>query len=125
MKSDAVFAYHFYRLLQRVEEVYLVYKQNDDFGSGEPSRFITQLKAELPQLDIQQQLLNADLPQMVDKVISIAKTEAVQASIADWAQHKVSPSALNTYIACPLQFYYRYIAGIRQEDEVEEFMERI
>ena len=123
-ERDAVFAYHFYRLLQRVEEAYLVYNtQNDDFGSGEPSRFITQLKAELPQLDIQQQLLNADLPQMVDKGISIAKTEAVQASIADWAQHKVSPSALNTYIACPLQFYYRYIAGIRQEDEVEEFME--
>lgn len=123
-ERDAVFAYHFYRLLQRVEEAYLVYNtQNDDFGSGEPSRFITQLKAELPQLDIQQQLLNADLPQMSDKGISIAKTEAVQTSIAEWAQHKVSPSALNTYIACPLQFYYRYIAGIRQEDEVEEFME--
>lgn len=123
-ERDAVFAYHFYRLLQRVEEAHLVYNtQNDDFGSGEPSRFITQLKAELPQLDIQQQLLNAELPNFTDNSISIPKTEAVQASIADWAKHKVSPSALNTYIACPLQFYYRYIAGIRQEDEVEEFID--
>ena len=123
-ERDAVFAYHFYRLLQRVEEVYLVYNtQNDDFGSGEPSRFLTQLKAELPSLDLQQQLLIADLPEFKDKSIRIEKTASVQKSIIDWAQHKVSPSSLNTYIACPLQFYYRYIAGIRQEDEVEEFME--
>ena len=123
-ERDAVFAYHFYRLLQRVEEAYLVYNtQNDDFGSGDPSRFLTQLQAELPTLDLQQQLLTADLPDLSDNSICIEKTAAVQKSIADWAQDKVSPSALNTYIACPLQFYYRYIAGIRQEEEVEEFME--
>ena len=123
-ERDAVFAYHFYRLLQRVEEVYLVYNtQNDDFGSGEPSRFLIQLQAELPTLDLQQQLLSADLPDFTYKSISIEKSESVQKSIIDWAQHKVSPSSLNTYIACPLQFYYRYIAGIRQEEEVEEFME--
>ena len=123
-ERDAVFAYHFYRLLQRVEEAYLVYNtQNDDFGSGEPSRFLTQLQAELPTLDLQQQILTADLPDFSDKSICIEKTAAVQKSIADWAQHKVSPSALNTYIACPLQFYYRYIAGIRQEEDVEEFIE--
>ncbi len=123
-ERDAVFAYHFYRLLQRVEEAYLVYNtQNDDFGSGEPSRFLTQLQAELPILDLQQQLLTADLPDFSDNSIRIEKTAAVQKSIVDWAQHKVSPSALNTYIACPIEFYYRYIAGIRQEEEVEEFME--
>ena len=123
-ERDAVFAYHFYRLLQRVEEVYLVYNtQNDDFGSGEPSRFLTQLQAELPTLDLQHQLLSANLPDFNDKSIRIEKTASVKKSIIDWAQHKVSPSSLNTYIACPLQFYYRYIAGIRQEEEVEEFME--
>ena len=123
-ERDAIFAYHFYRLLQRVEEAYLVYNtQNDDFGSGEPSRFLTQIKAELPTLNLQQQLLSADLPDFNDNSIRIEKTVAVQKSISNWAQHKVSPSALNTYIACPLQFYYRYIAGIRQEVEVEEFME--
>ena len=74
-------------------------------------------------MDLQQQLLTADLPDFTDKSISIEKTVSVQKSIIDWAQHKVSPSSLNTYIACPLQFYYRYIAGIRQEEEVEEFME--
>ena len=92
-ERDAVFAYHFYRLLQRVEEAYLVYNtQNDDFGSGEPSRFLTQLQAELPTLDLQQQLLTADLPDLSDNSICIEKTAAVQKSIADWAQDKVSPS---------------------------------
>ncbi len=123
-ERDAVFAYHFYRLLQRVEEAYLVYNtQNDDFGSGEPSRFLTQLEAELPDLDLQQQLLTADLPDFTDNRIRIEKTAVVQKSITEWAQHKVSPSSLNSYISCPLQFYYRYIVGIRQEEELEEFME--
>lgn len=123
-ERDAVFAYHFYRLLQRVEEAHLIYNtQNDDFGSGEPSRFITQIKAELAQLDMRQQLLSSDLSELVDNTITIHKTEAVKKSIEEWAQQKVSPSSLNTYIACPLQFYYRYIAGVRKEEEVEEFMD--
>lgn len=123
-ERDAVFAYHFYRLLQRVEEAFLVYNtQNDDFGSGEPSRFLIQLQSELPTLDLQQQLLTADLPDFNDNSICIEKTPSVHSSIIKWAHQKVSPSALNTYIACPLQFYYRYIAGIKQEEEIEEFIE--
>ena len=78
-ERDAVFAYHFYRLLQRVEEVYLVYNtQNDDFGSGEPSRFLIQLQAELPTLDLQHQLLSANLPDFNDKSILIEKTASVK-----------------------------------------------
>ena len=82
---------------------------------------LTQLKAELPTLDIKNQLLSV-YPTLTIKV-SVLKKQHPFKSIIDWAQHKVSPSSLNTYIACPLQFYYRYIAGIRQEEEVEEFME--
>ena len=124
-ERDAVFSYHFYRLLQRAENVYLLYNsQNDDFGSGEKSRFITQIFHELKHLNPTEKLLQTD----VNKVegvseINIAKTVDVQERIKAWASGKVSPSALNTYINCPLQFYFQYIAKIRELNEVEEFIE--
>ena len=120
-ERDAVFAYHFYRLLQRVEEAYLVYNtQNDDFGSGEPSRFLIQLKAELTNVDIKNQILHTNFPEITNNRSCIIKTPSVIRSIKKWMQNGVSPSALNNYINCPLGFYYRYIANIRLEEEVLE-----
>ena len=53
-EKDAIFSYHFFRLLQRAENIFLIYNtENDDYGNGEKSRFITQL--ELLRNDIQQQ----------------------------------------------------------------------
>ena len=72
-ERDAVFSYHFYRLLQRVEEVYLVYNtQNDDFGSGEPSFFNTATGG-VADFDLQHQLLSANLPDFNDKSILLKK----------------------------------------------------
>jgi CRISPR/Cas system-associated exonuclease Cas4 (RecB family) len=123
-ERDAVFAYHFYRLLQRAEKVALVYNtQNDDFGSGEKSRFLIQLEHELSHWNMEEKLLVNPLIEKETTGISIAKTAEVYERLEEWMANGISPSALNTYINCPLQFYFRYVARIREEEEVEEFIE--
>lgn len=124
-ERDAIFAYHFYRLLQRAENVFLLYNtQNDDFGSGEKSRFITQITNELSHLNIKEKVLNSDASHSTEfEPICISKSEDVKQRIIEWATHKVSPTSLNTFINCKLQFYFKYIAKIYVEDEMVEYME--
>jgi len=124
-ERDAIFAYHFYRLLQRAENVFLLYNtQNDDFGSGEKSRFITQISNELSHLKIKEQVLQSHATHSTDfQPIHIRKSEGVKERILEWATHKVSPTSLNTFINCKLQFYFKYIAKIYVEDDLVEFME--
>lgn len=124
-ERDAIFAYHFYRLLQRAENVFLLYNtQSDDFGSGEKSRFITQISTELSHLDINEQVLQSNASTSTSfQPIHISKTDEVKERILDWATHKVSPTSLNTFINCKLQFYFKYIAKIYVEDDLVEFME--
>lgn len=124
-ERDAVFAYHFYRLLQRASNVHLLYNtQNDSFGSGEKSRFIVQLEQELAHLNPIEKFLETGLScEADDSTIEIAKTTLVQQKILEWAANKVSPSALNTYVNCSLQFYFQYIARIKAQEEVEEFID--
>ena len=120
-ESDAVFAYHFYRLLQRANNVTLIYNsETDDFGSGEKSRFITQLLSEY----------NGDIKELVYKGEDLEVTSSpsikienkgLEKEIKSWAEKGVSPSALNKYTNCSLSFYYHYLAKIRVDDEVDEY----
>ncbi len=123
--KDAIFAYHFYRLLQRAKNVYLLYNtETDEFGSGEKSRFITQLIEELPKVNknitITEQLFSIPLNASPSDSISYLKTEKVVGKLQEIATSGFSPSSLNTYRNCSLQFYYRHIARLKEVDEVEE-----
>ncbi len=127
--KDAIYAYHFYRLLQRAKEVILVYNtQNDTFGSGEKSRFIAQLEAELalrnPQLELTDETVTFPLAPEVVLPLEVPKTEPLLEQLRGFAvETGFSPSALSTYLNCPLQFYYRYILRLKEADEPEETME--
>lgn len=124
--KDAIFAYHFYRLIQRAKNIYLLYNtESDALGSGEKSRFLTQLIHELPKVNknvvIEEKLVN--IPVNVDNtgnVISIPKTAAIIEKLNAKAVKGFSPSLLNTYRNCSLQFYFQAIAGLREAEEVEE-----
>ncbi|MAX69140.1 MAG: hypothetical protein CMP60_05545 [Flavobacteriales bacterium] len=121
-ESDAVFSYHFYRLLQRSENVNVLYNtESDDFGSGEKSRFITQLLSEYKGRINEFVFGGEELEFTEDKEI-IIKNDSLQQEIENWSKY-VSPSSLNKYINCSLSFYYHYLAKIRKEDEVSEFAE--
>ncbi len=124
-EKEAVFANHFYRLIQRAEEVYLVYNTDQDtFGGGEKSRFILQLEQELPALNPQIELVNrtVQLPATTAAMQAQAmpRDSFSQARLLSLLSGGVSPSALSTFIRCPLDFYYRYLAGIRQAEALEE-----
>ncbi|MGZ4157466.1 MAG: PD-(D/E)XK nuclease family protein, partial [Bacteroidia bacterium] len=101
--KDAIFSYHFYRLLQRATNIYLLYNtESDALGSGEKSRFLTQLIYELPKVNpnvtIIEQLVN--IPVIADKTgneISIEKTSFVFEKLKAKSEFGFSPSLLNTY----------------------------
>ena len=121
-ESDAVFAYHFYRILQRAKHVTLIYNtQTDEFGSGEKSRFITQLLSEYSATPIREYVYKGEQLQLKNNNEITIKNRGLEDAISNWAKKGVSPSALNKYNNCSLSFYYHYLAEIRKDDEVDEF----
>ncbi len=127
--QDAIYSYHFYRLLQRAENIYLVYNtQAQDIGSNEKSRFITQLQYELqsfsPATDIREEIIPLKPPAgQKEEGIIIPKTDDILEKLYKAAQRGFSPSALSTYINCPLQFYFERVLRIEESEDVEETME--
>ena len=132
--KDAVYAYHFYRILQRASNVLMTYNtEHSVLGSGEKSRFITQLQFELqkysPHHTITEVMLGGgELPASSRNVISIEKTDFNLAPIikkltTNDEYSGLSPSALITYKDCALRFFYRYGAGIKETEDVEESAE--
>lgn len=124
--KDAIFAYHFYRLLQRAKTIYLLYNtETDVLGSGEKSRFLTQLLHELPRINqniiIEEKLLNIPVDvNFKGNEIRIIKSPVIIEQLMQKAAKGFSPSLLNRYINCPLQFYFQAIAGLKEAEEVEE-----
>jgi RecB family exonuclease len=121
--ADAIHSYTYYRLLHHAREVYFLYSTIvGDSKNAEPSRYITQMIAELQQV-------NAGLTldeQVVGTTDSIGFREGVESSefvrerLLTLFASGISPSAINKFVACPLDFYYRYIARLGEEKEVDE-----
>lgn len=121
--SQAVVAYNFYRLLQNGKEIYLYYNNLGDTSGGEASRFILQIKHELAK--------NANILVEEESFSSTAqsslesqKLSAQKSNVLDRLHYLIeekglSPSALSTYLNCPLKYYLRYIAQI-EDNSVEE-----
>ena len=118
-EKDAIFSYHFQRLIQRAKKVYLLYNsETDGYGSGEKSRFITQL--EIENQHINNSTLSAVVEPIKNEVLEITKTPEVVEKLKLVFKKGISPSALATYIYNPIQFYEQRVLGIYEEDEVEE-----
>ena len=120
----AVYAYYFYRLLQRAERITLMYNTSSDgLNRGEWSRFMLQFLIEWPH-PITRQFLEAGQSPQGTSPITVEKTPDVMRrmqSLFDVRANpkaKFSPSALNYYLDCPLKFYYRHVAGLSAPDEV-------
>lgn len=121
-EKDAVYTYHFYRLLQRAKNVYLLYNtESEGLNSGEKSRFITQLEVEnLPQHHLEKILINPKVPVQNTELKQVKKTPEIVERLKQLAASGFSPSALTTYIRNPLDFYVQYVLGVRDQEEVEE-----
>lgn len=122
--TEADYAYYFYRLLQKAKIVTLIYNtETGVISAGEKSRFIMQVESELAlknkRITLQNLLLEGDIELPQRKEITIQKTPKVLEQLKKQKQY--SATTLSSYINCPLQFYFKKAAGLREEEEVEEY----
>lgn len=121
-EKDAIYTYHFYRLLQRAKNVTLLYNSHSEvMNTGEKSRFIRQLEIDKqPNHTIEKRILSPKVQIKAQGFKQIEKTEAVMQRIREIAEKGFSPSALTSYIRNPLDFYFQKILRLNQFEEVEE-----
>ncbi|MFI3258869.1 MAG: PD-(D/E)XK nuclease family protein [Rikenellaceae bacterium] len=125
---DGVYAYYFYRLIQRCERLWMLYCScADDKSTGEQSRYITQLDYESP-FSLSRVDVGVDVNLFESEVIEVEKRGRVAEQLARFCGDmggeaevvKLSPTALFQYVACPLRFYFRSLARISVRDELSE-----
>lgn len=121
-EKDAIYTYHFYHLLQRATNIYLLYNtESEGLDAGEKSRFITQLEVEKQKNHtLSHEIYNAVLPDTAYQPMIIPKSESVMVRLKEIAEKGFSPSALTSYIRNPIQFYFQKILRISEVEEVEE-----
>ena len=125
--QDSVYAYYFYRLLQRAENITLVYNTDKtQLGKAEISRFLLQLLID-KRLTIRRYNLSSSIKPIQSETIEVAKTPALTAKIRQQYDinispeaHTLSPSALNNFIDCSLRFYLQYIEGMKNREELSD-----
>jgi len=122
----AIYSYYFHRLLQRADDVTIVYNNTAADGRrGEMSRFLLQLMVEGPH-DIRFEVLQPPqtshpfTPPTVGKTAEVMQVlmQRFSAELNPEAEHPLlTPTAVNSYQRCPLRFYYRYVRGLREDDQ--------
>ncbi|MEG1617018.1 MAG: PD-(D/E)XK nuclease family protein [Bacteroidales bacterium] len=124
--QDSIYAYHFYRMISRAKKVFLLYDTRDSgMQTGEVSRFVYQMKYHYG-YPIREKALTYDISVTTPEVIEIKKTPEVQqrmAAFLEGGRRRLSASAVNTYLNCPMQFYLQYVERLREEEDVTETME--
>lgn len=125
-EKDAVYAYHFYRLLQRAEEIFLLYDSDtQSLGTRERSRFIAQIEHEWANLPNVKVLPTKHLNPTVKKeslhqIPSYNKDQDVAIRLQQMAEKGLSPSALSAYINDPTLFFEERVMRVNDPDEIAE-----
>lgn len=124
--QDSMFAYYFYRLLQRADNIHLIYSENSgQTSAAERSRFIMQLQTELKSYNEEVEINYFSLKSNIlsgevgEKVVE--KNAEVMQKIE--AIRRISPSAMNSYLDCPMKFYYSYVEGLSEEESLTDEMD--
>lgn len=127
--KNSLYAYYFYRLLQRAESITMLYNTaTEGTNRGQMSRFMLQLLVEKGNnIEIEMQDIHATIPVAEPHSITIKKTETEINILREKYDHRknenarfLSPTAINCYIDCSLQFYFRYILGLRVDEDLSE-----
>ena len=124
--QDSVWAYHFYRLIYRAKEVTLLYDtRSNGLQTGEKSRFIHQLHYHY-NLPVENELVVYDVVSGDESVLEISKNASVISLLDEFrkgGKRAISASAINTYLDCPLKFYFSILENIQDEEKVSESIE--
>lgn len=125
--QDSIFAYHFYRLINRAKRIFLLYDtRTEGLQSGEVSRYFLQLKHLYPKaFDIEEKLAVYEVSSSKSLTISVEKNPQILQKLNAFltGQRSLSASAINMYLDCPLQFYFSVIEQMEEEDEISETIE--
>lgn len=114
----AIYSYYFHRLLQRAQDVTILYNNaTEGSHTGEMSRFMLQLLVEYPH-PIQRLTLRAGQIPSHHQPEPVIKDQLVAQKLD--AMHKLSPTAINRYMRCPLQFYYCYVAELKEKNDMDD-----
>lgn len=126
--QDSIFAYHFYRMISRAKNVYLLYDtRSEGSQSGEVSRYFYQIKYLYPdKFNINERLFTYQVKAPLSDAIVVQKTGEVWEKLSKFlagGDGALSASSFNNYIDCPLRFYLMHVEELSEEDEVEESIE--
>lgn len=121
---EGVYAYYFYRLVQRAESIHMLYCAHaDEKSTGEPSRYIRQLDYESG-FEVRKVEVGVDVNLARSAPIEVAKDAAVMRRLERFtdpeSEATLSPTAFFRYVACPLRFYFHSIARLETDDEISE-----
>ena len=121
-EKDAIYTYHFYRLLHRAKNITLLYNNfSDGLSTGEKSRFITQLEIDQNPSHFQNnEIISPIITVYKAQKKSVIKTNEVMERLQEIAKKGFSPSALTSYMRNPIDFYYQKILGVKEFEEIEE-----
>jgi len=127
-EKNAVFAYHFYRLLQRASNVWILYStEGDEMGGGEKSRFVTQLLHELkyknPNIEISEEIVAQIPANFKYQNRDVVKTDLIYNRLLEIAEKGISPTALSAYLRCNLQFYFAQVLKIGESEEITDSLD--
>ena len=125
--QDSIYAYYFYRLIQRAEKITIVYNTDKtQTGKAEMSRFLLQLLID-PQLKIQRRILQSSIKPWQAQPIVVRKTDEIIKKIKELYDFNTNPEAkpltpshLNTFIDCSLRFYFQKIQGYENPDQLTD-----
>jgi RecB family exonuclease len=127
--KQGIFAHHFYRLLHHCKNAWITYTTAaEQIGSNESSRYLLQLKLELAKINqnvkISNQFYTVPFPEFNELPSNVVdKKPEIIARLDTFFERAISASALNKYLSCPLDFYYRYLVEFGEEKSVEEGVE--
>lgn len=125
--QESMYAYYFYRMISRAENVFLLYDaRTSGLGSGDPSRYIQQLCKIYKDCDAKIDFISFDIKSSQDTFIQVPKTtrilEKLKAYKTDGSGKFLSASTINKFSTCPLRFYFEKIEELNIQDELSEFM---
>ena len=123
---EGVYAYYFYRLIERTENLYMLYSSAaDDKSTGEPSRYIRQIEYETD-FKIDYTNVGVEVSLVESCNIDVEKSDEVFDKLLRFTRDKgLSPTAFSTYVKCPLKFYFNVVERLRPEDELEESIDNM
>ena len=124
-EKDAIYSYHFFRLLQGASHISIIYDADESSkGVMEPSRYVQQLKHDMKGLwDIKEEVMAVSTGALPGRITTLPKSPYAIERTQDIMKRKISPSAIVSYMSCPMEFYYKRVLNMGDEETVDEIAE--